>query len=436
MCIASGNPRATNRGDGPLESNLESTSDPSLSILGPHIGGWNGVSLPLLPLSLALRSLTARSLVESPCLIPQRILAGLLLPCPASTPIIEAGRTSNAGADKRHRDQPAPTSLAPSASARALRRGAFRLDRRPGASQARPCALSTWHGAGTCPRECAIVGYARRDWTDDDLRAEYEKTLAKGGGAGFPGHLAPVRQSPGLRRRHVRRPAKRTASSRRSSKSSTGRTARGATAIYYLAVSPEFFATIISHLGEAGLIYPWQQETPWSRVVIEKPFGHDLASARSAEPRRLARARRAAGLSHRPLPGQGDGPEHPGLPVRQQHLRADLEPAARGLGADHRGRGSGHGRRPGCLLRHRRRDPRHGPEPHDAAALPGGDGAAGGPLGRRRPQREGQGASGLAALEAAGRPQECRAGPVHGRLDRGRGGPRLPPGEGVVDRTR
>ncbi len=51
--------------------------------------------------------------------------------------------------------------------------------------------------------------------------------------------------------------------------------------VFYLAVSPEFFATIIEHLGEAGLIYPGQQETPWSRVVIEKPFGHDLASARA-----------------------------------------------------------------------------------------------------------------------------------------------------------
>jgi glucose-6-phosphate 1-dehydrogenase len=34
-------------------------------------------------------------------------------------------------------------------------------------------------------------------------------------------------------------------------------------------------------LGNAGLIYPPQQEAPWSRVVIEKPFGHDLASARA-----------------------------------------------------------------------------------------------------------------------------------------------------------
>ena len=38
---------------------------------------------------------------------------------------------------------------------------------------------------GNLPSECAIVGFARRDWTDDDLRAEYEKSLTKSGGADF-----------------------------------------------------------------------------------------------------------------------------------------------------------------------------------------------------------------------------------------------------------
>ena len=34
---------------------------------------------------------------------------------------------------------------------------------------------------GNLPSECAIVGFARRDWTDADLRAGYEKSLAKDG---------------------------------------------------------------------------------------------------------------------------------------------------------------------------------------------------------------------------------------------------------------
>lgn len=50
--------------------------------------------------------------------------------------------------------------------------------------------------------------------------------------------------------------------------------------IYYLATQPSSFTSIIEKLSEQGLIYPYNEEqTPWSRVIIEKPFGHDLSSA-------------------------------------------------------------------------------------------------------------------------------------------------------------
>jgi glucose-6-phosphate 1-dehydrogenase len=48
--------------------------------------------------------------------------------------------------------------------------------------------------------------------------------------------------------------------------------------LFYLAVAPDFFAGIVKQLGSAGLIAPRNAEN-WSRVVIEKPFGRDLASA-------------------------------------------------------------------------------------------------------------------------------------------------------------
>lgn len=46
---------------------------------------------------------------------------------------------------------------------------------------------------------------------------------------------------------------------------------------HYLAVSPNFFSVIVQRLGEIGLT----QETNghWTRVIVEKPFGHDLQSA-------------------------------------------------------------------------------------------------------------------------------------------------------------
>jgi len=47
---------------------------------------------------------------------------------------------------------------------------------------------------------------------------------------------------------------------------------------FYLSIPPRFFPTVIGQLKEHGLADP--RGDSWRRVVVEKPFGHDLASAR------------------------------------------------------------------------------------------------------------------------------------------------------------
>jgi glucose-6-phosphate 1-dehydrogenase len=47
--------------------------------------------------------------------------------------------------------------------------------------------------------------------------------------------------------------------------------------LFYLATSPEFFPIVVQQLGVAGLTR--EDGGKWKRVVIEKPFGHDLPSA-------------------------------------------------------------------------------------------------------------------------------------------------------------
>jgi glucose-6-phosphate 1-dehydrogenase len=49
--------------------------------------------------------------------------------------------------------------------------------------------------------------------------------------------------------------------------------------LFYLATSSNFFCEIIAHLGLAGLAR--EDDGHWRRVIIEKPFGHDLDSARA-----------------------------------------------------------------------------------------------------------------------------------------------------------
>ncbi len=50
--------------------------------------------------------------------------------------------------------------------------------------------------------------------------------------------------------------------------------------VFYLSVQPKYFPIVIEKLKQHGLIYDANQESNrWSRVIIEKPFGHDSASA-------------------------------------------------------------------------------------------------------------------------------------------------------------
>ncbi len=51
----------------------------------------------------------------------------------------------------------------------------------------------------------------------------------------------------------------------------------GGDRLFYLATAPEFFAGIIENLGAQGMAQPEQNQVA---IVIEKPFGHDLDSAR------------------------------------------------------------------------------------------------------------------------------------------------------------
>lgn len=54
--------------------------------------------------------------------------------------------------------------------------------------------------------------------------------------------------------------------------------------IYYLSTQPSYFPVVVEQLHETGLVYDSRQEKErWSRVIIEKPFGHDEKSARALQ---------------------------------------------------------------------------------------------------------------------------------------------------------
>ena len=60
----------------------------------------------------------------------------------------------------------------------------------------------------------------------------------------------------------------------------------GGNRLFYLATPPAGFAPIGSHLGESGLAR--EDNGAWRRIIIEKPFGTDLASARALNQKLLS----------------------------------------------------------------------------------------------------------------------------------------------------
>jgi len=113
--------------------------------------------------------------------------------------------------------------------------------------------------------DCPIVGVAVEDWTDDDL-IERARTSIEGTGEAID---PKVFERFAARLSYVSGDFSDGAVYER-----VGAAIRGArTPVFYLEIPPFLFATVVKGLAEAGL-------TEDARIVVEKPFGHDLASAR------------------------------------------------------------------------------------------------------------------------------------------------------------
>lgn len=129
------------------------------------------------------------------------------------------------------------------------------------------------------PAEFAVVGFGRRALTDEDYRAQMKESVTKFSRtkvrdevwASFADGLSFVRGEPSD-------PASMASLKARLEQLDQARGTAG-NRLYYLATPPSLFAPIIEALGAGGLDEGGRPES-WARVIIEKPFGHDLASAR------------------------------------------------------------------------------------------------------------------------------------------------------------
>ncbi len=131
---------------------------------------------------------------------------------------------------------------------------------------------------GLLPPGFSLVGFARRDWADQDFaqivhdsvrdhsRTEFREEVWRQLAEGFrfvPGDFNDDHAFDQLRRTIEELDEVR---------------GTGGNHAFYLAIPPSFFGDVADQLKEHGLAQP--QDGSWRRVVVEKPFGHDLESAR------------------------------------------------------------------------------------------------------------------------------------------------------------
>lgn len=114
--------------------------------------------------------------------------------------------------------------------------------------------------------DCPVVGVAVEDWSDDDLR-QHARAAVEAAGEPLDPHAWDRLAG---RLRYVPGDVGDAGTYRRVAAALSG----AAQPVFYLEIPPGLFATVVAGLAGSGL-------TDGARVVVEKPFGHDLPSARA-----------------------------------------------------------------------------------------------------------------------------------------------------------
>lgn len=145
---------------------------------------------------------------------------------------------------------------------------------------ARKIAPSLYHlrAKGALPERFHVVGYSRRNWSDLDLREHVEMILAERASGADPGDvrefLGDFSYSSGEfddAEGYVRL--------MRHLEAIDSKWGTCANKLFYLAVSPAHYSTIFKHLSQSGLTGTCGEGNGWTRVIVEKPFGHDARTS-------------------------------------------------------------------------------------------------------------------------------------------------------------
>ena len=139
-------------------------------------------------------------------------------------------------------------------------------------------ALYNLAAEGALPPAITIIGFARRDKTSEQFRKELEEATRKFSRTPVNDELWASFADSIVYHRSPFDDAEGYARLAKEMEAADAKCGTGGNRLYYLAVAPDQFPVILDHLRSSGL----SKAAPgsWSRVIVEKPFGKDLATAR------------------------------------------------------------------------------------------------------------------------------------------------------------
>ena len=139
-------------------------------------------------------------------------------------------------------------------------------------------ALYNLAADGELPPAVAVVGFARREKSDDEFRQEMEESTRKFSRQSVRDEIwKTFAQSIFYHQSDFGDESGYKTLATKLDKIDKERGTRG-NRLFYFAVAPDQFEPILKHLKTAGLNQA--REGSWARVIVEKPFGTDLDSAR------------------------------------------------------------------------------------------------------------------------------------------------------------
>src|SRR3989440_11476082 len=140
-------------------------------------------------------------------------------------------------------------------------------------------ALYNLAADGELPPAVAVIGFARREKSDDDFRSEMEEAVRKFSRQTVRDEIwKTFAQSIFYHQSEFEDESGYKALAKRLDEIDKTHGTRG-NRLFYFAASPDQFEPILKHLKAADLNQT--RKGSWARVIVEKPFGTDLGSARA-----------------------------------------------------------------------------------------------------------------------------------------------------------